>query len=72
MTSIQQIIADVASGKLTPEQGEAAIAALENESSAAQSGADAAWTVVDEAPEQAQDAGEPFAERTRDRLDEQA
>ena len=50
MTSIQQIIADVASGKLTPEQGEAAIAALENESSAAQSGADAAWTVVDEAP----------------------
>ena len=45
MTSIQKIIADVASGKLTPEQGEAAIAALEREEKTS-----AEWTVVDEGP----------------------
>lgn len=73
MTSIQQIIADVASGKLTPEQGEAAIAALEREESGAQAGAESAWTVVDDADELKRgERDRPFAERARGSLNEQS
>ncbi|MGN1249285.1 MAG: hypothetical protein ACI4XW_04330, partial [Candidatus Spyradocola sp.] len=46
MTSIQQIIADVASGKLTPEEGEAAIAALERAEATSTE-----WTEAEAQPE---------------------
>lgn len=61
--SIQQIIADVASGKLTPEQGEAAIESLENENGAAQPG----WTEV----EDAQESIDAFVQHAEAQVDEQ-